>query len=78
MQREFDLSLGKNPPRFSQATVPISGEAAAFVLLRDRSQETPRLDALTLGTLAAVLATAFGNVAAALGALRRRRRSAAE
>ena len=71
--RAFDVSLGKSRPRYYQVNPPTSGDIPEFVLLRDRSQEVPRLEAMTFGTLAAVLMIAFGNVYYALGALRRRR-----
>ena len=74
--REYNVSLGKNRPRYLQASSPVSGDVLDYVLMRDRSQEVPRLEAMTFGTLAAVLLIAIGNVYYALGALRRRRRAA--
>ncbi len=73
LRREFNVSLGKNRPRYYQVNTPISGDIPEYVLLRDRSQEVPRLNAMTFGTLAAVLVIALGNVYYALGALGRRR-----
>ena len=46
---------------------------AAYVQSRDRRQERPRLQAITLGTMAAVLIIAFGNAYFGLQALLRRR-----
>ena len=46
---------------------------AAYVQSRDRRQETPRLQAITMGTMAAVLIIAFGNAYFGLQALLRRR-----
>ena len=40
--------------------------------MRDRSLEVPRLQAMTLGTLAAVLTIVIGNFVAALRAFRQR------
>ncbi|MCY3832703.1 MAG: SH3 domain-containing protein [Chloroflexi bacterium] len=72
LERGFLLSLGKNGPRFYQADAPILSDIHEFVLMRDRSQEAPRLEAMTLGTLAAVLLIVVGNVLSAFGALRGR------
>jgi len=72
LQRRFLLSLGKNGPRFSQANGPTTGDASEYVILRDRSQEVRRLEAMTLGTLAAVLVIVAGNIFSAFGALRGR------
>lgn len=57
-------------PTASPASTPNS---AAYVQSRDRRQETPRLQAMTMGTMAAVLIIAFGNVYFGLQALLRRR-----
>ena len=76
LRREFDVSLGKNRPRFYQVDIPTAGDIPEYVLQRDRSREAPRLHAMTFGTLAAVLMIALGNVYYALGALGRRRRAA--
>ncbi len=76
LRREIIASLGKNRPRYYQARGPIGGDIPEYVLLRDRSAEVPRLEAMTLGTLGAVVIIAGGNVLYALGALRRRRREA--
>jgi len=73
LRREYIVSLGKNRPRYYQANAPITGDVPEYVLMRDRSGEVPRLEAMTFGTLAAVLLIAVGNVMYALGALRRRR-----
>lgn len=72
LERGFLPSLGKNGPRFYQANAPIPGDLHEFVLMRDRSQEAPRLEAMTLGALAAVLLIVVGNVLSAFGALRGR------
>ena len=74
LRREIIASLGKNPPRYYQVNAPVVGDVPEYVLMRDRSAEVPRLEAMTFGTLAAVLAIAIGNVVAAFGALHRRRR----
>ncbi len=71
---DFIVSLGKNRPRIYQAPAPPASDSAAFVLNRDRSAEIPRLAAMTLGTIAAALVIALGNVFYAFGALRSRRR----
>lgn len=76
LRREYSLSLGKNRPRYYQANAPITGDVPEYVLMRDRAAEVPRLGTMTLGTLAAVVTIALGNVMFALGALRRRRRDA--
>jgi hypothetical protein len=74
LRREFRLSLGKNGPRFYQANAPTTDDILTYALMRDRSQEVPRLEAMTLGALAAALVIALGNVVYAFGALRGRRR----
>ncbi len=71
MQLGFTLRLGKNRPRFYQAQPPPSGDRPELALHRDRSLETPRLQAMTLGTLAAVLVIVFGNTIYALRGLLR-------
>ena len=76
LRREYILSLGKIRPRYYQVSAPITGDIPEYALMRDRSQEVPRLEAMTFGTLGAVLVIALGNVLSALGALRRRRRAA--
>ena len=76
LRREYIVSLGKNRPRYYQASAPITGDVPEYVLMRVRSQEVPRLEAMTFGTLAAVLVIAVGNVMYALAALRRRQRAA--
>ncbi len=69
LQREYMLRLGKPAPRFYQAQAPASGDRLEVALNRDRAQEIPRLEAMTLGTLAAALAIIFGNVIYAARAL---------
>ncbi len=76
LRREYIVSLGKNRPRYYQSSAPIPVDVPEYVLMRGRSQEVPRLEAMTFGTLAAVLLIAVGNVMYAVGALRRRRRAA--
>lgn len=76
LRREITASLGKNRPRYYQVSRPVGGDVPEYALLRDRSAEVPRLEAMTLGTLGAVVVIAGGNVIYALGALRRRRREA--
>ena len=73
MRRESIVSLGKIGPRYYQANTPLRGEAPEYALMRDRSQEAPRLEAMTFGTVAAIVLIALGNVIYALGALGRRR-----
>ena len=75
MQFDFSLRLGKTRPRFYQANPPAQGDRAEFVLLRDGRQEEQRLDAMTLGTIAAVLVIVAGNVFYMMQALTRRRRA---
>ena len=71
---EFSLQLGKNRPRLYQVDAPGSPERPEIVLLRDRRHEIARLDAMTLGTIAAVLIILTGNVFYAMRGLLRRRR----
>ncbi len=72
MSRFYPRRYGNIEPRFSQAN-PVPGSArGAIVQLRERGGEAQRLQALTMGTLAAVLAIALGNLVAAIGALVRR------
>ena len=71
---EFSLHLGKNRPRLYQVGPPGSPERPEIVLLRDRQQEVARLDAMTLGTIAAVLIVLTGNVFYAMRGLLQRRR----
>ncbi|MCY4018164.1 MAG: SH3 domain-containing protein [Chloroflexi bacterium] len=75
LQFDFSLRLGKTRPRFYQANPPAQGDRAEFVLLRDGRQEEQRLDAMTLGTIAAVLVIVAGNVFYMMRALTRRRRA---
>ncbi len=72
--RESILRLGKTRPRFFQSNSPVPGDDLEYIWMRGRSQEVPRLRAMTFGTLAAILVIAVGNVFYALAALRRRRR----
>ena len=72
--RESILRLGKTRPRFAQSNSPVPGDDLEYIWMRGRSQEVPRLRAMTFGTLAAILVIAVGNVIYALAALRRRRR----
>ncbi|MCY4147636.1 MAG: SH3 domain-containing protein [Chloroflexi bacterium] len=72
MSRFYPRRYGKIEPRFSQVNqVPVSARGA-IIQLRERGGEAQRLQAMTMGTLAAVLAIALGNLAAAIGALARR------
>ncbi len=72
---DFSLRLGKTRPGFYQANPPAPGDRAEFVLLRAGRQEEQRLDAMTLGTIAAVLVIVAGNVFYMMRALTRRRRA---
>ena len=74
--RESIVSLGKTRSRFYQSNSPVPGDELEYIWMRDRSQEVPRLGAMTFGTLAAILLIAVGNVFYALAALRRRGREA--
>ena len=76
LRRDFMVSLGKTRPRVYQARGPVAADASAYALNRDRSGEIPRLAAMTLGTMAAALVIALGNVFHAFAALRSRRRPA--
>ena len=76
MRLDFTLRLGKNRPRFYQALAPDSGDHPEYVLNRDRTGEATRLEAMTLGTLGAVLVIVIGNVVSALRAFGGRRREA--
>ena len=53
---------------------PTPDPRAAYVFTRDRSQETSRLNAITLGTIAAIIIILFGNIYFGLQALIQRRR----
>ena len=75
MRLDFTFRLGKNEPRFYQALAPESGDRTELVLGRDRSQEIPRLQAMTMGTLAAVLVIVIGNLLYAIRGLLQRRKS---
>lgn len=76
LRREIIVSLGKTRPRFYQSNSPVPGDELEYIWMRDRSQEVPRLGAMTFGTLAAILLIAVGNGFYALAALRRRGRDA--
>ncbi len=73
MRLDFTFRLGKNEPRFYQALAPESGDRTELVLGRDRSQEIPRLQAMTMGTLAAVLVIVIGNLLYAIRGLLQRK-----
>ncbi|MCY3716949.1 MAG: SH3 domain-containing protein [Chloroflexi bacterium] len=73
LSRFVPRRYGKIEPRFSQANQDPSSTLGAIVQLRERAEAAPRLQALTMGTVAAVLAITLGNLAAAIGALFRRR-----
>ncbi len=77
LQLDFSLRLSKNRPRFYQAQPPTSGggDRPELILSRDRGLEVPRLQAMTLGTLAAILVIVFGNTIYAARGLMRRRNS---
>ena len=75
LQLGFSLRLGNDPPRMYQANPPPQTDRAEFVLLREDRQAEQRLDAMTLGTIAAVLVIVAGNVFYALRALTRRGRA---
>ena len=72
MSRFMPRRYGKIEPRFSQARQIPNSSLGAIIQLRERSDEVPRLQALTMGTVAAVLAIVLGNLFAAIGALVRR------
>ena len=73
MRLVFPLRLGKNQPRFYQAPAPGAGDQTDYILNRDRTGETSRLEAMTLGALGSVLVIVFGNLVSALRAFGRRR-----
>ena len=73
LRYDFSLRLGKPQPRFYQADPPIQVGRPEFVLLRVDRQEEQRLNAMTLGTIAAVLVIVAGNVFYVARALARRR-----
>ena len=76
LRLKFSLHLGKNRPRFYQANQPVIGDRPAIVQLRDRRQEVAKLDAMTMGTIAAVLIILVGNAFYAMRGLMARRRQA--
>ena len=53
---------------------PTPDPRAGYVFSRDRRQEEPRLNAMTMGTIAAVILILFGNIYFGLQAIARRRR----
>ena len=61
------------PTAAAQPTATATPNPVAYVQLRDRRQEAPRLDAMTLGTMAAALIILFGNVYFGLRAWLQRR-----
>ncbi len=75
--REYDWSLGKTGPRYYQAQPPSPADLHEFAQLRDRHQEGPRLQAMSLGALAAALVIVLGNLVHGVGALLRRRGASA-
>ncbi len=75
LQAEYQARMGKNQPRFYQAQPQPAADRVEMALSRDRSQEAPRLQAMTLGTIAAVLVILIGNALWGLRALLRRRGS---
>ncbi len=75
MRLDFTFRLGKNEPRYYQALAPESGDRPELALLSDRSQEIPRLQAMTLGTVAAVLVIVIGNLLYAVRGLLLRRKA---
>ena len=72
MSRFYPRRYGNIEPRFSQANPDTGSALGAIIQLRERGGEAQRLQALTMGTLAAVLAIALGNLFAAIGAMVRR------
>jgi len=77
MQVHLPLRLGKPDNNSAQVSSPGADSALpALALQRDRSDELPRLDAMTLGTVAAVLVIALGNVFALARSLLGRRAAA--
>ena len=72
LRLDYSPSLGKNERRYSQALPPDPAIDWEYIFLRDRSLEIPRLQAMTLGTLAAALTIVIGNFVAALRAFRQR------
>ncbi len=75
LRLEYRLSLGKPQPRFYQANPPDLAIDWEYALLRDRALELPRLQALTLGTIAAALVILIGGLSSALQAFQGRRRA---
>ena len=63
----------KTEPRFAQVSLPGDSVQPGFVQLRERQIEPSRLQALTMGTIAAVLAIVVGNLVALFGAFGRRK-----
>lgn len=72
MRLDFTLRLGKNQPRYYQAQAPDAGDRPELAPSGDRDLEIARLQAMTMGTVAAVLVIVIGNLMhAARGLLRR-------
>ena len=67
------LTTPPPPNATPQPTATAAPNLAAYAQLRDRRQEAPRLDAMTMGTAAAALIILFGNVYFGLRAWLRRR-----
>ena len=67
------LTATPPPNATPQPTATAAPNLAAYAQLRDRRQEAPRLDAMTMGTAAAALIILFGNVYFGLRAWLRRR-----
>jgi hypothetical protein len=63
-------------PTVTAIPSPTPNPSAGFALSRDRRQEDARLNAMTLGTIAAVVIILFGNIYFGLQAIKRHRREA--
>ncbi len=74
LRLDFPLTFGDDNPRLYQAAALDANDRSAIALLRDRRQENQRLEAMTLGTIAAVLVIVIGNLLSATSVLLRRRR----
>ena len=70
---EPPLTSTPPPNATPQPTAAAAPNPAAYIQLRDRRQEASRLDAMTLGTVAAALIILFGNVYFGLRTWLRRR-----
>ena len=73
LQAEYRSRMGKNQPRYYQAQPLPAADRAELTQSRDRSQEGPRLQAMSLGTIAAALVIIIGNALHALRLLMGRR-----